>query len=761
MVYPFRGLVYPAAGGDKRNLFASVRLEMNILTYLNRKTNSGHAKTGQCTKAVVGLVVSGLFSISWAQENGVVNSASEAVELEPIVVTAAGFEQTITQAPASISVLTSTDLGMTRINSLSDALMAVEGIDVGASAGKTGGLNISMRGMPSDYTLVLVDGRRQNAAGNITPNGFGETSTSFLPPAAGIDRIEVIRGPMSTLYGSDAMGGVVNIITRRGETAWGGSLTAGGTLQGDSQYGNTTETNFYATGPLVADKLGLTLRGSLFNRQASDLKYFDEEGAELEVSKRGPSPVSADIYTAGARVSLLGSREHDLWFDVDFYGQTYDNSQAQLGTIGERGYAEELKFNRSQYTLAHSWFLGDVVLDSSLMINDTETIGRIIPSGTPGKETGSARDLTNENVVFDIKALVNKWESHSLVIGGQWWDAEMVDGVAPEPYQQTQWALFVEDEWQLAETLSLTVGARFDDHSQFGNHASPRAYMVWNATPQWSFKGGVSKGFKVPRLDQIADGIIGFTGQGTIPMIGSPDLEPETSVTTEVAAIFDNQEGFRAGVTVFHNSFDDKIASGPGLLNATWEGEENRPGSVDYGYWPLVDEFSQSINVDKAETQGIETTARMDFNERWSLNANYTYTESEQKSGASAGQPLYATPKHMLNGRLKWNAGENYSFWLRGEYRSERYRSPDRSSVSTAQETWGDYKAYSLFHLGGNWQVNESIALNATIYNLFDKNFVDYRPYVSNTNTGAISYTNLYANSQEPRRLWLTATYSF
>ncbi len=77
--------------------------------------------------------------------------------------------------------------------------------------------------MPSDYTLVLIDGRRQNAPGGVTPNGFGETSTSFLPPYSAIDRIEVVRGPMSTLYGSDAMGGVVNIITRKAGDHWVGT----------------------------------------------------------------------------------------------------------------------------------------------------------------------------------------------------------------------------------------------------------------------------------------------------------------------------------------------------------------------------------------------------------------------------------------------------------------------------------------------------------------------------------------------------------
>ena len=133
--------------------------------------------------------------------------ADEVVTLDNLVVTASGFEQKLTNAPASISVISQQDLQQKRYNSLAHALGDVEGIDIGQGTGKTGGLNISIRGMPSEYTLILIDGRRQNAAGNVTPNGFNETSTSFIPPLSAIERIEVIRGPMSTLYGSDAMGG--------------------------------------------------------------------------------------------------------------------------------------------------------------------------------------------------------------------------------------------------------------------------------------------------------------------------------------------------------------------------------------------------------------------------------------------------------------------------------------------------------------------------------------------------------------------------
>ena len=143
------------------------------------------------------------------------SEVKNAQQLSTIVVSAAGYEQKIKDAPASITVITAEDFKNKRINSIADALVDVEGVDISPSAGKTGGLNIRIRGMDSEYTLVLVDGRRQNSTGDISPNGFGESNNSFIPPISAIERIEVIRGPASTLYGSDAMGGVVNIITKK------------------------------------------------------------------------------------------------------------------------------------------------------------------------------------------------------------------------------------------------------------------------------------------------------------------------------------------------------------------------------------------------------------------------------------------------------------------------------------------------------------------------------------------------------------------
>lgn len=678
-------------------------------------------------------------------------------ELGEVVVTASGFEQKIEQAPASISVISGEEIRSQRAASIAELLANVPGVDVGAPVGKTGGMTINIRGLGADYTLILIDGRRQNTAGSVTPNGFGETSTSFLPPVSAIERIEVVRGPVSTLYGSDAIGGVVNIITKKVGAAWAGSVSANATLQGDDEFGNLYGGDLYATGPVVADLLGLAVRGSYLTREDSELTYETVNGVQTPVGGFGRSAAESEVWTAGGRLSLTPHADHDLWLDLDVARQWYNNANAELGTnTTAGGYADALEFNRDQAVLAHNWRLPFGQLENTLSWGQTETIGRIIPPGVPG--AGGPRTLETESVILDTK-LSSAWRNHTFTVGGQYWDASMVDGVAPQTFEFTQWALFAEDEWRFSDTLALTIGGRLDDHSTFGDHFNPRAYAVWNATDQWTIKGGVSRGFKTPRLEQLAPGINGFGQQGRLPLLGSPGLQPETSTATELAVFYDNRDDFRASLTLFDNQFEDKIASGSPVVNCAFgvsaanyaAGNYPKTGCTDVGFFPNAPTFGQSVNIDEAVTRGVELVARWRLADAWTLNGNYTYTDSEQKSGSSEGRPLTDTPAHMLNASLDWQASDRLSLWLRGEYRSERYR-----GQGAARDALGDYKPYELFHFGGAFAVNDRVTLNAVVYNLLDEDFVSLIPYGT-----PVAYGSEYANNQEPRRLWVSMRVDF
>lgn len=741
------------------------------------------------TRLATGLVTSlSLLACSIASAN------DSTVRLADTVVTASGFEQKITDAPASISVISNEDLQQNRYANLAQALDGVEGVDIRQGTGKTGGLNISIRGLPSAYTLILIDGRRQNTAGNITPNGFDETSTSFMPPLSAIERIEVIRGPMSTLYGSDAMGGVVNIITKKVSSEWGTSVTIDHTFQEDSDYGASSNASLYTSGPLIEGLLGLAVRGSVYDRRESDLAFDND----TNVSKRGASPVEGRNYTAGVRLSLTPTADHDIMLDLDRSAQRYENDDCQLGNLDGKtggnastgcttdnpilanGYADRLRFEREQIALTHNGRFGFGNVTSSLTHNTTETIGRTIPgtpignsyTGYPSIIIGDDRKLESRDIVFDTKLVAPLGDSHIGTVGAQWWDAEVTDGIANEKFQQTSWALFAEDEWRIIDTLALTLGGRYENHEAFGGHFSPRAYLVWNTTDNWTLKGGVSRGYKTPTLNQLHDGISGVTAQGATLTIGSPDLKPETTTNFEVGAYFDNLDNFDANVTLFHNTFKDKIDDGTPVANCASSTNPNLPGCISFGSGFTQDSFAQSTNIGKAETRGIELGSRWRFAPAWSLSANYTYTDSEQKSGANKGAPLTNTPDHMLFARLDWAASQRIDLWLKGEYRSERARFTDRYENLTAANQAllngaGDLKAYEVFHIGGSLKATDALTLNATIYNVLGKDFTKGTSYTASNGTTA--WASDYIQSaqstsgtlEEGRRLWLSATYEF
>jgi len=165
----------------------------------------------------------------WAQ------AADATTTMDTVVVTASGFEQRIQDAPASISVITREDLDKKFYRDLNDALVEVPGVIVTGGGDRQ---DISLRGMGPKYTLILIDGKRQNSRETRTNSDSTGVEGGWTPPLSAIERIEVVRGPMSSLYGSDAMGGVINIITRKVPEEWHGEIRMDTTIQESSNSGD-------------------------------------------------------------------------------------------------------------------------------------------------------------------------------------------------------------------------------------------------------------------------------------------------------------------------------------------------------------------------------------------------------------------------------------------------------------------------------------------------------------------------------------------
>ncbi|MBJ8453677.1 TonB-dependent receptor [Acinetobacter bereziniae] len=711
-------------------------------------------------------------STVYANNNAEVNSAQQ---LATIVVSAAGYEQKLKDAPASITVITEKDLKDKRINSIADALVDIEGVDISPQAGKTGGLNIRIRGMDAEYSLVLIDGRRQNSTGDITPNGFGESNNSFIPPISAIERIEVIRGPASTLYGSDAMGGVVNIITKKVSNEWTGSSTIEATLlPNSSSFGNQRAVDSFITGPIIKDLVGIQLRTRKAERSQSNVGYLDQNDNVVELGM-GNNPTKSDIDTIGARLTLTPTKQHDLSLEYEKTEQWYDNSKAQLGTLGANGgYDKAKEFNRNRIVLAHTWRNKIGTLDSSISNTQTETIGRLIPSrAQAGSNAINPRLLESKDTIFDTKLATQYFDAHNITLGGQWWDASIKDGLrVNKDVSFKQIGVFAEDTWALTPSLALTTGLRFDNHDTFGSFWTPRTYLVWNANDNWTLKGGYSEGYKAPRLERLTNGIYNVGGQGRTPLFGNPNLKPETSRNLEFGTYFNNQSNFDANITAFYSQVKDKIVTGPtertcdakdaiikadcekymASIGTPWLMQSGDTGSRTWS-------VRRPINAQKADIYGIETGLNWEFVPTWKLGLNYTWTETEIQDKALGNPPLNDTPKHIVNASMKWQADDKIQLWARGEYRSERARYTSSYNNLTATEkgvydALGDFKAYALMHVGSNFNVNEKLDIGVGLYNVFDKNFIDYQK------VGSLYY-NQYSNTQEGRRVQLSTTFKF
>jgi outer membrane receptor for ferrienterochelin and colicins len=596
--------------------------------------------------------------------------------LDEVVVTASGFEQSVEDAPASVTIITGDELRKKSYNDLGDAVRNIEGVVVNGGANET---DISIRGMPPDYTLILVDGKRQSSR-ETRVNGNRGYEQSFVPPAEAIERIEVVRGPMSSLYGSDAIGGVINIITRKVSTQWGGSVSYDYAARQHSDQGNSRQTQFYLNGPILEKYLGLQVWGRYLDRQGDD---------DVEITN---GFTKADHKDLTARLAFTPNEDHDILLEG---GATRlkngDGTSVNWAT-------REQENNRDHYSISHQGRWGWATSDVSLAYEKASREGK----ATANQPEILGRKPVVENTVFDAK-LVIPTAYNITTTGLQWneakltdWNQGLMDGRDYE-FSVTQKALFAENEWSMTDDFALTTGVRVDEHEQYGTHVSPRIYGVWRATPDWTFKGGVARGFKAPEIRAVVPGYATIR-RNTYVNLGNPDLKPETSTNYELSALWSNRNNLSAGATVFHNVFKDKLST------------ENTARRWN-GY--IVQD---RINVDEATITGAEVNGRWDITRELALKGNYTYTDSEQKSGSNAGAPLSLTPEHKANISADWTLSDRAQAWASINYYGQEYGTTLSGEPAPA---------YTTADVGGSYELTRDITLKAAVYNLADKRLDD------------------------------------
>ncbi|WP_110649436.1 TonB-dependent receptor domain-containing protein [Salinicola peritrichatus] len=647
-------------------------------------TSRGGLTGHQWVLASLGLALSGTLPATV--------QAQSAETLAPLTVTSAsasGYAVDPVHAPASISVVTREELEGKSYRDITQALQDVPGVYVDDGPTSKGGTGeISIRGFDSQYTLILVDGVPQDSS-QAYYNGYGSGAEySWLPPMAAIERIEVIRGPMSTLYGSDALGGVINIITRAVPERWTGSLTADTLVQQHSDSGNRQQGNLYLSGPLIEDTLSATFSASKLQRGEDDIEY-------------GYPDYDRDTYSG--KLSWTPNDANTLSLEAG-YGDQHTRATEGRSSSSER----DFETRRRHQTLTHELDWGDRLKTRSF-VKHTDL----------DQDDGSYTSTYERTTVKS--STVIPLADHLLTVGAEYRKQEIDHpdralGVAT--LERWDSALFAEDEWFLTDRFSLTTGARWVKDENYGSEFVPRLYGVFDATPTLTFKGGVSAGYRTPDLKEgDSNWLEGGGGPSCADCrdVGNSDLKPEKSLTYELAAYWQATPALLASATVFHTEFEDKIEK-PVVC-------DTREGDASCIY--LGDDYTalyQYMNVDEASVDGVELGLDWALTATLDLNASYTYTDSEQKSGENAGLPLDDQPKHRASLGLDWAANAATNIWARARFKGEAEQVAARSGLSDA------YPSYTLVDAGLNYRLMSNLSLYGGVYNLFDKR-VDYGSY--------------------------------
>ena len=610
-------------------------------------------------------VLGTLCAPAFAEEN--VQKNTRLHQLDTINVTATANDESLHDVAVSADVVNGQLLRESYVNDLADALDGRVGLQqVGVGLNRKG---ISIRGMNIEHTLFLVDGQRINSSASAIAHSDAELN---WVPAEAIEQNEVVRGPLSSLYGSEALGGVVNVITRKPTNAWTGSFSTQGMWNEADLGGGQYKSSAYLAGPLIQDKLGINLWTEYRHRDLLK-NSFDQNLADQDQQKNIKGHIG--LYwqpTSQQAIDLI--LEHGREDRQDFRGTSKGYYQVN----------DELE--RTRYGIKHQgnwdWGKSTVQLYRSELYRETERTdgGEVV---TPIRMLD---DIASTQLQFDTGA-------HRWTVGNELRREELHDPTVNEKHKarQNHYGVYLQDQWKPNDRTQFVLGTRGDFHDDFGWEMSPKFNAQFEFNDYIRLRGGIAKGFKAPSLKQLSpdyESNAAMGGRGII--YGNPDLQPETNTAYELGLHF-HYGDFESSVGWFQNDVDD-------LIDTVRRSTCGVRGKVCLDY----------VNITKAKIQGVEWTGDYQINPVWALNVNYTYLDAKDET---TGEALEGRSRHQFNTSLAWQINDKFKTKIRQQYLSKQYQG---SAVP-------DQPAYSLWHLYADYQINSVWALNAGIENIGDE----------------------------------------
>lgn len=488
--------------------------------------------------------------------------------MEEIIVIASKYPEELIDSLASVETISREEITISQAENLAEVIRNVSGLEI-ADYGYPGGIKTaSIRGSSPEQVLIMIDGQVVNnpQSGKID---LGQIPTDI------IEKIEIYRGPASALYGANALGGVINIITRgrEGGSHWSGAIYGGSynTQKYQLSYQNQNDdTQYFLTGHYYKtdgerensqlDKINFMSKISRKLDQQTNLdltiRYYDQQQG-LPGPSDHPTP-NAEQEDRDFNVNLKWQKQEEdrdinlmIWHDTN--RRYYDNpgEWEHTGPSTHKTYTMGLSFDYTQYDLS---------------FNDE------------GTESG-----------------------HILT-----WGAEIkhnrLDSSEVGYRQDLNGAAFIQDSWQPAEleNLKVTAGVRYDYNQIFGGQLNPRVGFTYRLQDELSFHASIGRAYRAPTYDDLYWPEDGYVG-------GNPDLLPETAWAHEAGLRFINDKGdTQAELNVFQNNVSQ-------LINWAPDSE---------GVW-------RPSNIGSAQINGVEVLLKKEFNQHFRGNLNYTYLDAK------------------------------------------------------------------------------------------------------------------------------------
>ncbi len=594
-----------------------------------------------------------------------------------LVITANRQAQSIQQIGSSVTVISREEIEKQGSKSLHDVLIGQPGVHSVENGGPGGFVSIFMRGTEARHTLVLIDGVR---IGDPTSTG-NEIDLSLIPPEQ-IERIEIVRGPQSALYGSDAIGGVINIITRRaqkGRPVWQLRTEAGsyGTYSSNLSVSGTTADTTYSIGVDQFHADGFKRYGYRISRLApldtSGSDPVDRYGARLRISRILNDWLTFEIGMQGSwsKIQFDGGANSPLApllpnFQTAWQGSAYQKLIAENGPFRTTFSTFETRFVKDTRTHSIYEYLGTIYDDK-------------IRYQYRGTRLGA-----------ELQEDIRLGKFGALTLGTRY-EEERADTGAPQDRRQDTKSLYALYQMSPVERLNLSLGARIDQTSSFGLFTTYRATSSYALMPTTRVHASLGTGAKAPSLYQLFD-----------TYYGNPNLKPEKSVGYDVGV---EQTFFggdlRLDATYFHNRVEQLID------------------------WLSTGPYSGSyFNVNKANVTGVEFSGSYNLVPTWA-RLKFAYTWLETRIAPNAADPtdidngaqLLRRPRHAFRASLAITPMHDLTIEPVVRFVGTR---ADKTFDPAGNETRVALAPYMRFDLLADYKLNRDVSVFARAENITD-----------------------------------------